>query len=361
MFFLGSPARQHLWALAQTAFYSAEREAENSGERLLSGPTVDFYVGPDKRHWSLHRNLLCHHSSYFETEFLGNEVPKSKKGGDNGKLELPDDDPAGFELLVKWMYQGKLEDVSDMAEEKKYDYAVACHKLYMLCHRFDMPVLKNTAIDQYRKGLLETQLVPDAEEIDEIYRRSPVNSPFRKLMVKIAARQIMDPDSEKDAESYRKCFDNNPDFAVEMVNAIRIGSGGVLFDDPTDGNECDYHDHTDGATCHNKDKGKESTPPPSSQPVRHAQTASTESSAPLTRPDAATERTEKMAELEVQEPQQGQERQQEQQQQQQQQQQQTNKEKTTQGAAQAAAALANARRPLSKTKTFDSAEFGYCA
>ena len=237
--------RSHLWLQAING--SRADEAKNLRKRLLSGPTVDIYVGSEKKHWSLHRNLLCHHSSYFETELQGHEVPKAKKG--ENKLDLPEDDPRGFELLVKWLYQGQLEDVSEMTEQSKYDFAVACHKLYMLCDKFDMLPLKNLAIDQYRRGLNEAQLVPDADEIDEIYRASPAGSPFRKLMTQIAARQIMDPDVDKDAESYRKCFDSNSDFAVDMVNSIRSMSGGMLFDDPTAGDQCEYHDHSDGSSC----------------------------------------------------------------------------------------------------------------
>ncbi|THZ29550.1 hypothetical protein D6C91_01486 [Aureobasidium pullulans] len=208
---------------------------------LLSGPTIDFYVGEERRHWSLHRNLLCHHSPYFESEFLDTAPPKVSK---RSELDLPDQDPAGFELLVKWLYQGTLDDTSDMTDEKKYDYSVACHKLYLLCNKFDIPNLKNESIDRYRQGLLEAQLVPDADEINDIYRSSPTGSPFRKLMAQIAARQIMDPDSDKNAESYRNCFKDNPDFAVDMVNAIKEGTGGILFDDPTDGDEDAYHEDT---------------------------------------------------------------------------------------------------------------------
>lgn len=253
--FLGTPGKSHVWFCIPPSGIGVDK-AKSLRKRLLSGPTVDIYVGKEKRHWSLHRNLLCHHSSYFETEFQGHEVPKGGKKEGGEKLELSGDDPRGFELLVKWLYQGQLEDMSQMSEEEKYDYAVACHKLYMLCDKFDMIRLKNIAIDQYRQGLHEAQLVPDADEINEIYRDSPTSSPFRRLMIKIAARQIMDPEVEKDAESYRACFENNPDFAVEMVNAIRYMSGGMLFEDPTAGDECVYHDHSDGTNCHIKGKGK---------------------------------------------------------------------------------------------------------
>lgn len=255
--FLGTPARKHLWALAEARGNVSLAEAKYLRKRLLSGPTVDIYVGRDKKHWSLHQNLLCHHSSYFETEFQGHEVPKKKHVMKENKLELLDDDPRGFELLVKWLYQGHLEDVSQMSDEDKYDYAVACHKLYQLCDKFDMIALKNLAMDVYRQNLNAAQLVPDADEINEIYRASPPGSPFRRLMTKIAARQIMDPAVDKDAESYRACFSDNPNFAVEMVNAIRYMSGGMLFDDPTADDPCPWHDHRDGSSCKDgKGKGR---------------------------------------------------------------------------------------------------------
>ena len=251
--FLGTPARSHIWSLSESRCGNAIDEAKNLRKRLLSGPTVDVYVGPDMKHWSLHQNLLCHHSSYFETEFQGHEVPKKQRNSEHNKLELPDDDPRGFELLVKWLYQGHLDDASHMTDERKYDYAVACHKLYQLCDRFDMILLKNLAMDAYRANLNAAQLVPDADEINDIYRASPPKSPFRKLMAKIAARQIMDPAVKKDAECYRSCFDGNPDFAVEMINAIRQSSGGVLFEDPTEDENCaDWHDHRDGSSCYMK-------------------------------------------------------------------------------------------------------------
>ncbi|KAK6434867.1 hypothetical protein LTR95_008946 [Oleoguttula sp. CCFEE 5521] len=250
-------------------------EAETLRKRLLAGPTVDIFVGKERRHWTLHRKLLCHHSEWFEGQFgggQGSDEAVSKKGGGkdgmvNGtgpdtkkkapdKLELLDDDPRGFELLVKWLYQGSLDSLDPMVDEEKYDYAVACHKLYLLCTKFSISTLANASMDIYRMALNSAQLVPDPAEINEIYRSSPPKSPFRKLMVKIAARQIMDPDVDKDAESYRTCFDSNPDFAVEMVNEIRSSSGGMLFEDPTEGVGCEWHDHEDGLDCSGKGKGK---------------------------------------------------------------------------------------------------------
>lgn len=212
-------------------------------DRLLSGPLMDIYVGESKRHWSLHRNLLCHHSTFFKDEVVEAGKPRG------GKLELLDDDPRAFELLVKWLYQGKIDDVSGMPSEKKWDYADACQKLYILCDKIHLRQLKNFAIDQFRKGCFESGLVPGPEEMKPIYDKTPPSSPFRKLVSKIAARQIMDPDSQMDARTYQLCFDGNADFAVDVINAIRDGAGGKLFADPTEGNGCTYHEHDNGQTC----------------------------------------------------------------------------------------------------------------
>jgi hypothetical protein len=234
---------------------------------LLSGPTVDVYVGEEKRRWRLHCNLLSYHSEYLQRELQKQWDTRAgsgdQKSDDNValspeslRLDLPNDDSRGFELLIKFMYQGQLENVADIPDsQEKYDYAVACHRLYVLCERFGMTKLMNRAMDQYRRGLSEAGLVPDGVELADIYDRSPTGSPFRTLMTRIAARQIMDPDSDKDAGDYRDCFASNPDFAIQLINSVKEETGGLDLKDPTEGDGCDYHEHTNGADCHIKRKG----------------------------------------------------------------------------------------------------------
>ncbi|KAL8826418.1 MAG: hypothetical protein Q9170_007413 [Blastenia crenularia] len=158
---------------------------------------MDVYVGEDRSHWCLHQDLLAYHTPYFQQQSVGEGKHK------NCTIELLQEDPQAFELLVKWLYQGKIDDVSDLPVDKKWDYADACQKLYILCDRLQMPQLKNIAMDQFRKGCFEAGLVPGPEEIRPIYDSTPQRSPIRKLVSQIAARQIMDPESESDANTYR--------------------------------------------------------------------------------------------------------------------------------------------------------------
>lgn len=230
------------------------RKSDLLAKSLLSGPLLVIYVGAEGKHWMLHRDLLRYHSRYFDEEEYVNGEPKRIN---DGKLELPDEDCDAFRLLVKWLYQGSIQDVTLMEKDKKWDYAFTCQKLYMLCERLGIQELKNQAIDQFRKGCFEAGLVPGADEIKPVYERTPPESPFRKLVSKIAARQIMDPDSQRDASVYRECFQAAPEFAIDVLNAIRDGTEGLLLDDPTEGNSCRYHEHANGETCHKTVKFKE--------------------------------------------------------------------------------------------------------
>ena len=204
---------------------------------------MDIYVGQERRHWRLHWNLLCHHTSFFQAH------PPDDSKKRTATIELPEDDPKAFEILVKWLYQGKIDTVSDMPVDTKWDYAEKCQKLYVLCDRLNLQQLKNSAIDQFRKGCFEAGLVPGPEDIKPIYDMTPPTSPFRKLLSHIAARQIMDPESEDDASTYRMCFESSADFSIDVVNAIRQGAGAKLFDDPTEKTGCLYHDHAPGQLC----------------------------------------------------------------------------------------------------------------
>ena len=204
---------------------------------------MDIQVGKTRRRWSLHRNLLSFHSKWFRRQVAA----KIRDRGD--QIELFDDDPRAFELLVKWLYQGNIDDVSTMAIDRKWDYAFACQQLYILCEKVDLPQLKNVAMDQFRKGCYEAGLVPGADEMILVYQKTPPSSPFRKLVSRIAARQLMDPECEHDGSIYRDCFAKNPDFAVDVISAIKVGTGVSLFEDPTSDEGCLYHEHPHGQNC----------------------------------------------------------------------------------------------------------------
>lgn len=65
---------------------------------------VDIYVGPKSIHHHLPLSLLSHHSAFFDKAFNG-----SFKEGSTKRLDLPDEDVHAFNLLVQWMYTGRVD------------------------------------------------------------------------------------------------------------------------------------------------------------------------------------------------------------------------------------------------------------
>ena len=274
--------------------------------RLLSGPLVKIEVGSgtDKREWSIHRNLLAHQSSVLAERLSGDEpaTPTSphlqapigdpntasspysaaktqgnlhtgtfqtteqrpnhtshKKNAhqlsDNLSLSFADINPEAFSLFVKYLYQGTLTPVLGLPSSSHWPYAFLCQQLYSLASSLRMPALQNALMDQFRQGCHAAGLVPGADEIALVYKSTESGSEMRKLTSQIAARQIMDPDNEREARGYKECFEIS-EFGVDVVEAIRRGVGGVLLEDPMERKGCAYHVHDNGGRCGEERKGK---------------------------------------------------------------------------------------------------------
>jgi hypothetical protein len=81
--------------------FSHKQPSELTSDRMISGPKVDVYVGPTKKHYSLPKLLLCHYSDFFDCCFNGNFAEAQSQ-----KLELPEDLVEEFEILLEYMLSG---------------------------------------------------------------------------------------------------------------------------------------------------------------------------------------------------------------------------------------------------------------
>jgi hypothetical protein len=80
---------------------------------MISGPKVDLYIGPSKKHYNLPKLLLCHYSDFFDSCFNGGFIETLSQ-----TLYLPEDRIEDFEILLEVMLRGtspgsiKLTEVS---------------------------------------------------------------------------------------------------------------------------------------------------------------------------------------------------------------------------------------------------------
>ena len=68
---------------------------------MISGPKVDLYVGPTKKHYNLPKLLLCHYSDFFDSCFNSGFYETLSQ-----TLYLPEDRIEEFEILLEFMLRG---------------------------------------------------------------------------------------------------------------------------------------------------------------------------------------------------------------------------------------------------------------
>lgn len=62
---------------------------------------VDVYVGPERKRYVVHKNLLTAESDYFKGALLGSFME-----AEENSIYLKEEDPAAVALLIAWLYHG---------------------------------------------------------------------------------------------------------------------------------------------------------------------------------------------------------------------------------------------------------------
>jgi hypothetical protein len=70
----------------------------------LGTAIAELHVGPDKKLYKIHQQLLCQKSDFFKALFQRWE-------GKTGPAALPEDDPAIVGVILTWMYKDKAKYV----------------------------------------------------------------------------------------------------------------------------------------------------------------------------------------------------------------------------------------------------------
>lgn len=140
--------------------------------------TVNIKVGPDERNFIVHRDLLRHHSPYFDGALGG-----SFKESEGNLIRLPENKPDVFELFVGWLYAQRLDQQIDATE------LMTCRNLarhYVFADMRGVLRLKDAVITVLIQGL-KIHPLPNRhsilQEIPYIYANTAEKSLLRKLLV----------------------------------------------------------------------------------------------------------------------------------------------------------------------------------
>lgn len=138
----------------------------------------------------VHENLLRSHSPFFEAA-----LSKTWREGKDGRIKLPNDEPALLEVYIQFLYCGQVS-VSPVRtaaalryKEHESEYFTLA-ELYTLGERLMDIKFKNEVINDmfFRVYPLPSSIEPQrpvASAVDMIYRGTTAGSPARRLMVDI--------------------------------------------------------------------------------------------------------------------------------------------------------------------------------
>ena len=163
----------------------------------------------------IHKNLLCHHSSYFKAALEGG-FEESK----TGVIDLRDEDVEVFSVFNEWLYSG---DVTYEHYEAHHGMWSALLKLYVFAEKRVVPEFQNALIDAMINVWVEDSSYPKTE-IHLAWVNTATSSPLRTFLVDLYARDVILADCFDQNNEDRWCFD------VEFVMRVAITVDGMVRD-----------------------------------------------------------------------------------------------------------------------------------
>jgi len=164
----------------------------------MDGPRVDIYVGPEKKHYRLPKNLLCYFSEYFDRCFNGYFTETQTQ-----KLTLEEDRVDFFEVLLRYMKGGGVicEHAMTVSEHTtgeagymecwefiefadKFFLGDAISALYSSLE-FVLPIYRNDTPAGVRLREYQVKKV-DASDVKTVFRITSPKNPVRQLFATAA-------------------------------------------------------------------------------------------------------------------------------------------------------------------------------
>ncbi|KAJ9133521.1 Kelch repeat and BTB domain-containing protein 7 [Pleurostoma richardsiae] len=224
-------------------------------DRLFSERTVSVFVGRSRVKWTLHENLLSATSDFFRSAFNGGFRETVED-----TIALPEDDPAAFELFVRWLYGRSIVPGSGAAllppPDKGGTVTIQEYlRLYVLACKFLVEDLENSVVDiahaYYNAGTRR----PDIRDVQYVYDNTPPRSGMRRLLsTRVTLGLFKGKQNNPFSEGWRDALNTTEDLAYDIIQEI---SG---WNWVTGGNcpsrvisaACTFHKHERSTACPKK-------------------------------------------------------------------------------------------------------------
>lgn len=153
--------------------------------KVYQSPVVRLVVGTEKTPFDVHRDLLCHYSSYFRGALTG-DFKEAKEL----RIVLDEEIPQVIELFVRFCYTQTLYDPQEIKRrseewDERTDVSLPQSMLVNLWtfgDRRGVPALQNMSIDAFHRHMCQSRSL-DRRVISPIYADTTRGAKLRDLIV----------------------------------------------------------------------------------------------------------------------------------------------------------------------------------
>ncbi len=135
---------------------------------------VNVLVGAGHSKFVVHKDLLTSKSEFFRAALTGDwEESKSQE------VQLPEDDPAAFEMFAHWLY------FTELNFGKNDGAFISLSKAWLLGDKLQAIAFKIAVINELVSSLDKIRIQMNGKTINNIYSRTLPGAPLRRLMVDV--------------------------------------------------------------------------------------------------------------------------------------------------------------------------------
>jgi hypothetical protein len=218
---------------------------------VLSSRVVTVQVGRDKVTWSLHENLLSGTCDFFKAAFRGQFKENA------GALELPEDNPAVFDLFVRWLYtkRASLAASSPLLPINGPGHVREYLQLYVFATKYLIEDLQNDVVDiVYNYFKPEGIPHPDLRDLQYLFENTGSHDCMRHLLAVHAAFELFSRDKGESLglpEHWDQVLKASADVGYGILTAISEFGRKIKYVPATMliGGRCSFHKHKDIKQC----------------------------------------------------------------------------------------------------------------
>ncbi|KAK0613891.1 hypothetical protein B0T14DRAFT_499282 [Immersiella caudata] len=201
----------------------ASGEAEISIlNRRFSGRMVKIIVGPERRKWAIHENMLCPISDFFVAALTG---PFKER---EGVIELPEEEVKAFDLFATWIYRPVWE-ARDLPAIEADDNLRNYLALYVMSAKFlvnELEVEASGAIYRYYTLKNDTKIneaiKPKAEYVHYLFHNTMERAGLRRFFCDLIIVHCKGKEhpSKKDIEHWQTFTDDRADIGSQLMQSV---------------------------------------------------------------------------------------------------------------------------------------------